>query len=145
MGLPAGLWSTRQSIETDQPTKARTVKASWERALLYVGLLVWLPAIPFALALAIANFTGCELSENDVRPCVVAGLDIGLPLTLMGLMGWLVIALLPFMALTLLAGAAWGFVRLIVAWRRSIRTRKTPKPDFAADRRRVLNANSRDD
>lgn len=88
-----------------------------ERTLLGLGLLVWLPAIPFALALLAASLTGCLLSKGAVHPCIVAGIDFGPPLTLMALMTWVVIALLPFMALTLVVGLGWGLVRLVLVWR----------------------------
>lgn len=101
---------------------------SVDRVLIGLGLVVWLPAIPFAIALIIGNGAGCTLSENDVHPCVIAGIDLGLPLTLMALMGWVVIAMLPFMALTLVAGVVWGCVRIGLTWRRRRRTQR------AADR-----------
>lgn len=94
-----------------------------ERTLFGLGLLVWLPAIPFALALLAAGLTGCVLSESAMNPCVIAGVDFGPPLTLMALMGWVVIAMLPFMALTLVVGLGWGLVRLVLVWRRARQAR----------------------
>jgi hypothetical protein len=84
-----------------------------------LGLAAGLPAIPSAIASIIGNGAGCTLSEDDVHPCVIAGIDLGLPLTLMAPMGWGVIAMLPVMALTLVAGVVWGGVRIGLAWRRS--------------------------
>ena len=99
-----------------------TMRRLAARAFLAVSLLVWLPAVPFGIALSVGTLAGCERSEATVRPCVIARLDFGLPLTLMGIMGWFVVALLPLMALTLLIGVLWGGLRLAGAMWAAVRS-----------------------
>jgi hypothetical protein len=77
----------------------------------------------FGIALAIGDLAGCELSEAEVRSCVIGGFDLGLPLTMMSIMGWIVLALLPFMALTLGIGCLWAAVRIGRHVRRIVRAR----------------------
>lgn len=99
--------------------------------LMAVTAVVWLPALLFATALIVANAAGCQLNEARVMPCVIAGIDFGAPLTMMGIMGWLVLALLPFMALTLVGRVGWGAVLLIKAARRAAARRAA---EFGPDR-----------
>ncbi|WP_244936685.1 hypothetical protein [Methylobacterium currus] len=88
------------------------------RLLLLAGvLIVWAPFLLLVLSLAIARLTGCEVNEARANPCRVAGLDIGGLLYRMMVMGWLVLPLLPFMALTLIGGVVAGMVALVRAWR----------------------------
>ncbi|TGE01753.1 hypothetical protein [Methylobacterium nonmethylotrophicum] len=85
--------------------------------LLLVVLIVWTPAILLAVALILARLTGCEVNEARSNPCRVAGLDIGGLLHTMMVTGWLVIPLLPVMALTLIGGVVAGGLALFGIWR----------------------------
>lgn len=84
------------------------------RGLAIAAGLAWLPALLFATGLALAGLTGCPVNEAGVQPCPVAGFDIGGLLHGLTMMGWIVIALVPLMLLTLLAGLAGAFLAL---WR----------------------------
>ncbi|MET7241837.1 hypothetical protein ABZT49_00555 [Methylobacterium sp. EM32] len=84
--------------------------------MLLLGLaIVWTPFLLLLLSLAIARLTGCEVNEGRANPCRIAGLDIGGALYAMMVMGWLVLPLLPFMALSLVGGAVAGIVALVRA------------------------------
>jgi hypothetical protein len=88
------------------------------RLVLLLGvLIVWTPFLLLILCLAVARLTGCEVNEATANPCRVAGLDIGGQLYRMMVMGWLVLPLLPFMALTVIGGIVAGMVALVRAWR----------------------------
>ncbi|WP_407529196.1 hypothetical protein [Methylobacterium oryzisoli] len=90
----------------------------WRGAVIAAGL-AWLPALLFAAGLSLAGLTGCPVNEAQVQPCRVAGIDIGGLLYGLTMMGWIVIALLPVMLLTLLAGLVGGAVALWRARRQS--------------------------
>lgn len=96
--------------------------AASTRAVWYVsfslGLIVWGPALLFATGLGLAHLTGCRVDESRSHPCPVAGFDLGGLLYTLLMMGWLLIPLLPFMALTLLLGAGTGLLALYRRWRR---------------------------
>ncbi len=85
--------------------------------MLLLGVaIVWTPFLLLVLSLAVARLTGCEVNEARAHPCRVAGIEIGGLLYTMMVMGWLVIPLLPFMALTLVGGAVAGVSALVRAW-----------------------------
>lgn len=89
----------------------------WGRRLMLAATaLVWTPALLFALGFGLAHLTGCRVDEGSVHPCLVAGLDIGGLLYALLIMGWLVIAALPFMLLTLLVWLGIGLRALVGAW-----------------------------
>ncbi len=75
-------------------------------------------ALLFATGLGLAHLTGCRVDESRSHPCPVAGFDLGGLLYTLLMMGWLLIPLLPFMALTLLLGAGTGLLALYRRWRR---------------------------
>ncbi|KMO41300.1 hypothetical protein VQ02_06020 [Methylobacterium variabile] len=81
-------------------------------------LIVWMPAILLALSLIVTRLTGCQVNEARAHPCRIAGIDIGGTLYTMMVMGWLVIPLLPFMALSLIGGAVAGVLALFGVRRR---------------------------
>lgn len=84
--------------------------------MLILTLIVWTPALLLALGLGLAFVTGCPVDEGSRHPCVVCGFDIGGLLHTLTMMGWLMIPLLPFMALTILVGLWSGIRALVVAW-----------------------------
>ncbi|KMO36042.1 hypothetical protein VQ03_21230 [Methylobacterium tarhaniae] len=85
--------------------------------LLLGALIVWTPFLLLVLSLVVARLTGCEVNEARANPCPIAGIDIGPLLYRMMVMGWFVLPLLPFMALTLIGGAVAGLVALVRIWR----------------------------
>jgi hypothetical protein len=95
---------------------AGTARAG-RRALLVMALLAWVPALLFAAGFGLAHLTGCRVDEARTYPCPVAGHDIGGLLYGLLMMGWLLIPLLPFMALTLLLVLGLGLAALYRAWR----------------------------
>ena len=111
-------------------------RRGWRRpigwAVLVGCLLVWLPALMFGIALAVGDLAGCDLSEAEVRPCVIGGIDFGLPLTMMSVMGWVVLALLPFMALTLGIGSLRAAVRIGRHVRHAVRAQSAQHPTDAS-------------
>ncbi len=119
-----------------RPEETSHVRRGWRRpvgrAVLVGCLLVWLPALMFGIALAVGNLAECELSEAEVRPCVIGGFDLGLPLTVMSVMGWIVLALLPFMALTLGIGRLWAAVRIRRHVRHAVRAQSAQHPTDAS-------------
>lgn len=85
--------------------------------MLLLGVaIVWTPFLLLVLSLVLARLTGCEVNEARANPCRIAGIDIGGLLYSTMVMGWVVIPLLPFMALTLIGGLATGIVALVRAW-----------------------------
>lgn len=89
------------------------------RRLVLLGVLVvWTPFLLLILALVVARLTGCAVDEGGVHPCRIAGIDIGRLLYRMMVMGWLVLPLLPFMALTAIGGVVAG-VKALVGMRRA--------------------------
>ncbi|MEE7447964.1 hypothetical protein MRF4_09095 [Methylobacterium radiotolerans] len=88
------------------------------RVTLILLLITWLPALPFAVGIALTSLTGCTVNEAGTRPCPVDGHDIGDLLYALTMTGWLLIPLLPFMALTLLLTVLQGLLMVVEAWRR---------------------------
>ncbi len=95
---------------------AGTARAG-RRVFLVLALLVWVPALLFAAGLGLAHLTGCRVDEANTYPCPLAGFDVGGLLYALLMMGWLLIPLLPFMALTLLLVLGLGLAALVRAWR----------------------------
>ncbi|WP_287091388.1 hypothetical protein [Methylobacterium sp.] len=93
------------------------------RVILILMVVAWLPALPFAAGAALTSLTGCQVNEANTYPCPVAGHDIGELLYGLMMTGWVLIAFLPFMALTLLLAAVQGLLMLVGAWRRRGETR----------------------
>ena len=56
--------------------------------LIAATVIVWLPFAIFLVALALSSATGCALNEATVNPCVIAGIDLGGPLTDALIGGW---------------------------------------------------------
>jgi hypothetical protein len=86
-------------------------------AFLLIILIAGAPIISVVIAGSIANAHGCRLDENGIYPCLINGVDYGRELATMAMMGWLMLATLPF-------GAMAGFVLLVIcvlhfiSWRR---------------------------
>ncbi|MFV0410173.1 MAG: hypothetical protein ACK5LJ_10910 [Paracoccus sp. (in: a-proteobacteria)] len=72
------------------------------------------PLVSVVLAGLIASQNDCILSEADIHPCVVLGVDIGGLLAGMGIMGWfMLVSVFPLMIglLGLALEAAWLILR----------------------------------
>ena len=83
--------------------------------LVLVTVLAWAPVVLAVLSSVAASALGCTVNEAAVHPCTVAGLDIGEPLAVMFLMGWVAILALPAMLGTLVG---WFVVWTRRAWGR---------------------------
>lgn len=94
------------------------IRRGRNRRMLLLGvLIVWTPFLLLVLSLVVARLTGCTVNEARAQPCRIAGLDIGGLLYTLMMMGWLVIPLLPFMALTLIGAVAAGVLALFgIRW-----------------------------
>ena len=73
------------------------------------ALLALAPVISVAMAGGIASLNGCPLTEANITPCVVLGVDLGGVLYGMGVMGWMMLLTLPAGAV---AGIGWVVVLL---------------------------------
>ena len=66
------------------------------RAWFFVAFLYTFgPILSVLCAVTIASLLDCKLSEGDAHPCICLGVDIGVPLTFLSIMGWLAIITLP--------------------------------------------------
>jgi hypothetical protein len=74
-----------------------------------IGLLTTAPVLSAILATLVAHLAGAQLSEAQVHPCVVLGVDLGPLLCGMFVFSWLGVVTLP-MGLT----AAMAFTFLVV-------------------------------
>ena len=59
------------------------------------------PLFSVFLTYLVADANGCQVNEAYVQPCVVLGADLGALLYTMGVLGWLMLATIPFGALAL--------------------------------------------
>lgn len=85
--------------------------------LLLGVLIVWTPFLLLVLSLVVTRLTECMVNEAGAQPCRIASLDVGGLLYTLMMMGWLVIPLLPFMALTLIGAAVAGVLALFgIRW-----------------------------
>ncbi|NGM45441.1 hypothetical protein G5B31_07815 [Rhodobacter sp. SGA-6-6] len=79
--------------------------------LLIIGLL---PLFSALLTATVADVFNCRADEGGAYPCIVAGIDIGGLLSSGGMMAWLAVFSLPFVALTaflwLMFAVIWTFV-----------------------------------
>ena len=82
-------------------------------ALAIIAVIALFPVISVWLAYAIAEPNGCRVDEAGVYPCIVNGADIGGLLAFMALLGWLMLATIPFGAMALLLWAVVLVAHLI--------------------------------
>lgn len=96
------------------------------RVVFLATVIVWLPALACITSMVVGDLAGCQLGEAGVQPCTIAGIDVGGPLAMMFVMGWLAIALVPFMVVTLILSviviglAMWRRVRQRVIERQTL-------------------------
>lgn len=78
--------------------------------LVAIVFLAALPLISVFATYLIADANACTVNEANVHPCVVMGTDIGGLLYFMGVMGWFMLATIPFGAMAVLV---WLVVLII--------------------------------
>jgi hypothetical protein len=97
------------------PPDPRSPRRRWLESLIAIVIIAIAPLIPSLIALAIATPLGCELNEGGTAPCVIAGVDFGVPLTVMALTGIFVVFTLP---LGLILFSIWCIAAGVVFFRR---------------------------
>jgi hypothetical protein len=75
--------------------------------LLVATLAAWAPLVAVLIAYAIASPLDCRVDEGSSHPCVVAGVDLGPMLYLLGVSGWFMLVTWP---LILVTAAIWLFL-----------------------------------
>lgn len=80
------------------------------RPLLVATIVIWLPVILLTIAILVSSIADCRLDEGSAHPCVILGVDLGNLLYSFAVSGWLMLATLPFMALTVLIWLARALV-----------------------------------
>lgn len=88
-----------------------------------VTFVVWLPFLMVLTAGVITTQLGCRSDEAAAYPCFIAGRDMGGILYVMGMMGWVAIAMAPLMLLTIVAWLVFA-PALFALWMRR-RNRRT--------------------
>jgi hypothetical protein len=101
------------------------VSASRRSVLFWLGipfvlivLLALAPLLSALIAGAIAGALGCGLNEGGASPCPFMGHDLGEPLVVMFVLGWLAFVTLPLGAAALAAWLVVVCVVVLVRWRR---------------------------
>ncbi|WP_312794716.1 hypothetical protein [Tianweitania sp.] len=85
-------------------------------ALFAILLFAAGPLLATLLAAAVAMPLGCEINEAGTAPCVIAGVDFGVPLTVLALMGFFLIYTVPLGLIFLLI---WCIAAGVIFYRRS--------------------------
>ncbi|RDE08544.1 hypothetical protein [Pelagibacterium lacus] len=103
---------------TAGPARKRFPWLGYGLVLAVIVLVALGPVISVYLAYLVAEPNGCRLDEAGVYPCVINGVDYGGLLAGMAIMGWLMLASIPFGAVAL---AVWVIVLLVhlLYWRRA--------------------------
>ena len=70
-------------------------------ALAVIAFLALFPLISVYLAYLVGDAHGCTVNEAAIHPCIVMGVDVGAALAYMGILGWLMLATIPFGAVAL--------------------------------------------
>jgi hypothetical protein len=80
------------------------MERSFRNAIVFGVILSWtvFPLVCVLLAATVAAVCGCSINEGSPDPCVIFGTDIGKPLYILGVMGWLSIVTLPTGGIALL-------------------------------------------
>jgi hypothetical protein len=83
-----------------------------------IVLLALAPLLSALIAGAIADALGCGLNEGGASPCPFMGHDLGEPLVIMLVLGWLAILTLPLGAAALVIWLVIVCVVAVTRWRR---------------------------
>ena len=97
------------------------MERSFRNAIVFGVILSWavFPLVCVLLAATVSAVCGCSLNEGSPTPCVLFGTDVGKPLYILGVMGWLSIVTLPTGGIALLAYLAFLLIeRSVIAKRR---------------------------
>jgi hypothetical protein len=80
------------------------MERSSRNAIVFGVILSWavFPLICVLVAATVSAVCGCSINEGSPSPCFVFGTDIGKPLYILGVMGWLSVVTLPTGAIALL-------------------------------------------
>ncbi len=82
-----------------------------------IALAAAWPILSVAIAGSIAAWNDCTLHEGFKTPCIVNGSDIGGTLYAMGVMGWFMIATIPFGAIALVV---WTMIWVLMLRRNKL-------------------------
>ena len=101
------------------------MERSPRNAIVFGAILSWtiFPLLGVLFAAIVSAVCGCSINEGSPTPCFVFGIDIGRPLYILGVMGWLSIVTLPTGALALLICLAFLMIERSVARKRHGPTR----------------------
>jgi hypothetical protein len=79
------------------------MERSSRNAIVFGVILSWtvFPLICVLVAATVSAVCGCAINEGSPTPCLVFGTDIGKPLYILGVMGWLSVVTLPTGAIAL--------------------------------------------
>lgn len=101
------------------------MERSPRNAIVFGAILSWtiFPLLGVLFAAIVSAVCGCSINEGSATPCFVFGFDIGKPLYILGVMGWLSIVTLPTGALALLIYLAFLMIERSVARKRHGPTR----------------------
>jgi hypothetical protein len=96
------------------------MERSFRNAIVFGVILSWtvFPLICVLLAATVSVVCGCSINEGSPIPCLVFGTDIGKPLYILGVMGWLSIVTLPTGAIALLIYLAFLMIERSIAAKR---------------------------
>ena len=96
------------------------MERSSRNAIVFGVILSWavFPLVCVLLAATVSAVCGCSINEGSPTPCLVFGTDIGKPLYILGVMGWLSIVTLPTGAVALLMYLAFLMIERSVAAKR---------------------------
>jgi hypothetical protein len=96
------------------------MERSTRNAIVFGVILSWavFPLLCVLLAATVSAVCGCSINEGSPTPCLVFGTDIGKPLYILGVMGWLSIVTLPTGAVALLMYLAFLMIERAVAAKR---------------------------
>ena len=96
------------------------MERSSRNAIVFGVILSWavFPLLCVLLAAAVSAICGCSINEGSPTPCLVFGTDIGKPLYILGVMGWLSIVTVPTGAIALLVYLAFLMIERSVAAKR---------------------------
>ena len=96
------------------------MERSSRNAIVFGVILSWavFPLLCVLLAATVSAVCGCSINEGSPTPCLVFGTDIGKPLYILGVMGWLSIVTLPTGAIALLVYLAFLMIERSVAAKR---------------------------
>jgi hypothetical protein len=96
------------------------MERSSRNAIVFGVILSWtvFPLVCVLLAATVSAVLGCSLNEGSPTPCLVFGTDIGKPLYIFGVMGWLSIVTLPTGVIAFLIFLAFLMIERSIAAKR---------------------------